>query len=229
MLAALGEVFIVCIPLGTAGGKLILGFGLITALIVAWLFRPGSLKYYYKLLVYSYLSALLLGSALLILETIWGRSKISLSVVGMGIVILFVLIKKIYEKIRWKSEFGEVVLTLGKDEKCVVNALIDSGNSLIEPISKTPVSLVEEKAIIPYKTYLHKENFRVIPYHSVGNAHGILEAYFIEKMEIKKDGERIIIQKPLIAITKEMISANERYQMILHPTILKQGGMDFDF
>lgn len=228
-LAALGEVVIVCIPFGTAGVKLILGFGLVTAMVVAWLFQPRSLKYYYKLLAYSYVSALLFGSAFLVLETIFGRKKISLSVWGICTVFFFVFIKKIYGKVSAKSEFGEVVLKFEREEQCTVNALVDSGNGLIEPISKNPVSLVEEKAMAPYKKYLKKENFRVVPYHSIGNAGGILEAYFIEEMEIKKDGERIVIKNPLIAITKEVISVNERYQMILHPTILKQGGMDFDF
>ena len=227
--ASLGEVLVVCIPIGNAGLKLIGGMGAVTAVVVAWLFRPENLKYYYKLLVYSYLSALLLGSMFLILETVWGQKKISLRVWGIGTVILFVFITKIYGKVSGKSEFSEVLLKFGQNEVCRVNALVDSGNGLIEPISKTPVSLVEEKVVEPYKEYFQKEKFRVIPYHSIGNSHGILEAYFIEKMEIKKDGESIIIENPLIAVTEENISVNKRYQMILHPTILKQGGIDVDF
>jgi len=68
---------------------------------------------------------------------------------------------------------------------------------------------------------LRKENFRIVPFHSVGKDRGILEAYFIEKMEIKKEGEHIVIEKPMIAITKDNISGKKEYQMILHPALLE--------
>ena len=55
-----------------------------------------------------------------------------------------------------------------------------------------------------------------------------MEAYFIEKMEIKIEGESKIVLNPIIAISKGKISANEKYQMILHPKILKHGGIDSD-
>ena len=40
-------------------------------------------------------------------------------------------------------------------------------------------------------------------------------------MEIRKDGEMILIKNPIIAITKDVISENEKYQMILHPELIK--------
>ena len=72
---------------------------------------------------------------------------------------------------------------------------------------------------------MREEKIRIIPFHSVGNKNGILEAYFIEKLEIKRDGESEVIYQPMIAVTKDVISENERYQMILHPELIKQGGI----
>lgn len=228
-MAALGECMILCFPIGSGGFKLIAGFGTVTALVVVWLFRPGSLRHYYKILVYCYLSALVLGSTLLILENLMMERGLSLITGGVLIVVLFILIKKIYVKISSKSDFCQVKLILSGQEKCVLTALVDSGNGLREPISKKPVSLVEERVIAQYKKYFQEEKFRIVPFHSVGNEKGILEAYFIQEMEIRKAGEKIVIKNPIIAITKEVISENERYQMILHPELIRQGGTDFDF
>ena len=228
-LAALGESVLLCIPLGAGVMKLILGFGGITAFIVAWLFRPGSWKYYQKMLIYSYLAATLLGGVFIVLENIWGQTKISLKVWIFLVVFLYIFMKKIFSKISVKNDFCNVVLSFTEKEQCNIRALVDSGNGLIDPISRQPVSIVEERAIAQYKEVLQREKIRVIPYHSVGNSAGILEAYFMEKMQIEKDGEKIELKNPLIAITKDVISVNEGYQMILHPIILKQGGKESDF
>ena len=228
-LASLGEVIILCIPMGSGSVKLVLGFGGITAFIVAWLFRPGSLKSYQRLLIYSYLSALILGSVFLVMENILGKRKASLKVWMILAVCLFIFVKNIYRRISGKSDFSEVVLVFSKEERCLLRALIDSGNGLIEPISGQPVCLVEERAIAQYKKYLREEKLRIVPYHSVGNANGLLKAYFIEGMEIEQQGEKVIIENVLLAITNEVISVNERYQMILHPKIVNQGGLKCDF
>lgn len=229
LLAALGEVIMLCIPMGNSTIKLMIGFGGITAFIVAWLFQPGSLRSYQRLLIYSYLSALILGSVFLVIENILGGRKASLNVWMILAVCLFVIAKKIYEKIGVKSDFSEVILFFNQEERCSLKGLIDSGNGLIEPISGLPVCLVEERAITQYKKYLQEEKFRIIPYHSVGNANGLLKAYFIEKMEIEQQGEKVIVKNALLAITNDVISKNERYQMILHPKIVNRGGLKCDF
>lgn len=224
-LAAIGQVMVFCIPGGRGRLKLILGFGGITAMIVAWLFRPEGWKYYYKLLISSYMSALSLGGVFLVLENILGGKNVSFTFWGILVVFIYFIAKRIYVKLGRKNDFCKVVLFFSKEESCELTALVDSGNGLIDPISKTLVSIVEEKEILSFKKYLKEEKIRLIPFHSVGNKKGILEAYFIDKMEIRKDGEIDVINQPMIAITKDVISVNERYQMILHPELVKQGGI----
>ena len=163
------------------------------------------------------------------MESILERKNVSMISWGVLVVFLVILIENVYIKINTKSDFYQVVLTLSEKSQCQVTALVDSGNGLIDPISKIPVSIVEERVIGRYREELKEEKFRLIPFHSVGNDSGILEAYFIEKMEIENEGENKIIKHPIIAITKDTISANKNYQMILHPNILKQGGINSDF
>ena len=55
-----------------------------------------------------------------------------------------------------------------------IHALVDSGNTLTEPISGAPVSVLDAR--IFYRLWPEGlSGFRVIPYHSVGKKSGILK------------------------------------------------------
>ena len=229
LLTAVGEVLVLCIPLGSSLIKIILGFGGVTAAAVYWLFRPKSFRYLKKLLIYNYFAVFMLGGILILLESIFQKRKISMLTWAILVVFFVCLIENVYIKMNVKNGFRQVILTFAEGKLCRITALVDSGNGLIEPISKIPVSIVEERSIEKYKEYLQESKFRVVPFHSIGEKHGFLEAYFIEKMEIKEEGGSQIIIQPIIAITKEAISENRNYQMILHPELLKQGGINSGF
>ena len=198
------------------------------ALCTYGLFKPKSRSYFCKLLVYNYLTIFVLGGTMILIESIGGKKYLSPIAWGLLVVFLVFFIEIILGKMHVKKDIYQVVLTITENKKCLVTALCDSGNGLEEPISKVPVSVVEEKLIRPYKEGLKKEKFRMVPFHSIGKERGILEAYFIEKMEIVNEGENMVIVNPMIAITKDKISAGENYQMILHPALLEQGGINSD-
>ena len=171
-------------------------------------------------MIYSNISVMILGGIFLGLESITNGKKFPFFIWGMLVVVLVLWIERICQIIKVKQCFCKVILIFDENRQCEVLALIDSGNGLVEPISKIPVSVVEECLILNYMDTLKKENFRMIPFHSIGNKEGILEAYFIERMEIKKENEHVIVEKPMIAITKDCISTNKEYQMILHPKLV---------
>ena len=174
------------------------------------------------------MAVFILGGTLLLLESVLGRKKISMISWGILVVFLVILVELLYIKLKVKNDFCQVVLTFSEERKCRITALMDSGNGLLEPISKMPVSIIEKRVAEQYKEDLKEEKFRMVPFHSLGEERGMLEAYFIEKMEIRgKEGVRVI-KNPIIAISKGTISANEKYQMILQPEILKYGGMEYD-
>lgn len=221
LLATLLEVMLLWIPIGNSSIKIVIGFGGITAGMIYLLFRPETKKFFCKLLIFFYMSASLLGGSLVFLEMMLSCSFVSAWGLGSGIVFLSELIKKIYGIFFVQKEFSEVDLILNGERKCTVTALVDSGNGLVEPISRKPVSIVEKESIGELEKELTEENFRIVPFHSVGKEKGLLEAYFIERLEIKREGEKVVIDRPIIAFTKNNISGNRKYQMILHPALLE--------
>lgn len=229
IVTAIFEVLILCIPYGSSAVKIVFGFGGIMALGIYWLFRPKTRKFFGKLLTCAYLTMFVLGGTMNLVDSIWRGKGIPAVCWSLIVVAITVFWEVVFMKISLRSDIYPVVLTLSENKECRVIALKDSGNGLEEPISKVPVSIVEEKIIRPYKDGLREERFRLIPFHSIGKEQGIMEAYFIDKMEIIHEGENMIIYNPIIAITKDRISAGKNYQMILHPALLEQGGRNNGF
>ena len=108
-------------------------------------------------------------------------------------------------------------------------ALLDTGNGLIEPISKKPVCLVgknvfeENGAKEGGRKEFQPQKFRIIPYHSVGKEKGILSGYEMDRLIIDTDERKVIIEKPMIGISEVSVSGNGSYQMILQPELLREG------
>ena len=110
-----------------------------------------------------------------------------------------------------------------------LRALSDSGNSLTEPISKRPVSVVHTSVISKLGLREKQERFRVVPYHSVGKEHGLMNAWMVEEMEIHTEGQRRIIYGAVLAEYEHMPEDRD-YRMLMHPALLmEEKGDNHDF
>ncbi len=108
------------------------------------------------------------------------------------------------------------------DNKIEVNGLYDTGNLLTEPISGSPVSILGQEQAQHLDYCQRSENYRVIPYYSVGNPGGILHGFTADEMRIETDMGMMVVQKPVIGVCKEKISKNGVYGLIIHPKLMNQ-------
>ncbi len=108
-----------------------------------------------------------------------------------------------------------------RENTCTVRALLDTGNSLRDPVFGKPVSIITadlKAALLGEKEMV----FYPVPYHSVGRKNGFLPAFYADELELTgPDGVCIHTEKPLLGITKEPLSSTENYSMILHPALLE--------
>lgn len=122
-------------------------------------------------------------------------------------------------------------VTLNKNNRSVnVKALFDTGNSLTEPFSGKPVSIIEKGIIneILDKEIINKEpqKYKVIPFKSIGEENGILEGLEIDSLIIWKDdipwkhNNKKVISDVIIAIYNGNLSEDGRFQMILNHALL---------
>lgn len=116
-----------------------------------------------------------------------------------------------------------------KNSETEITALVDTGHSLVDPISGSQVIIVEKSVTdrlnlkLPCYALGTKgdlpEGFRVIPYSSVGG-HGLLSAFTPDRIEIENKGEFREIKNTVIALSEEPLG--EDYKGIVNPETLSK-------
>ena len=207
---------------GTAAGKLLLCFlpGTILMLYVTFHIRSlGTLWNYFRKLM---LSTFLIGGILAALLRGFPMGRNYLPGIGMtlgvGAFSGWILVwgrKKEAEQ----SCYCEVVLQ-GAEGPLRIHALVDSGNTLTEPISGAPVSVLDAR--IFYRLWPEGlPGFRVIPYHSVGKKSGILKGYPVPQMTLIQQGVEREYRNVYLAVSEEEI-VGEEIPMLLPPALLQE-------
>ncbi len=125
-----------------------------------------------------------------------------------------------------------------------VNALVDTGNSLMDPLTGEPVIVVEYsaiKVILPsvVKVFFEKKEldytsllaalegtpwaarFRVIPFHSLGMEHGLLVGIRPDEVEIDQNGGKALVDRVVIGISRSRLNSGSAYHALLHPGLLE--------
>ncbi|MGO0062055.1 sigma-E processing peptidase SpoIIGA [Brevibacillus fluminis] len=176
-------------------------------------------------------------------------TKPTLLVLAAGFAIVIFLSRRSYQAIAEPKRMGqfltEVVVKLG-DEHILCTGLIDTGNQLYEPFSRTPVMLMESRLfahLLPsaLAAYLAKAQdkmgqvdevfaelapewqtrLRLIPYRSVSRGMDFLIAIKPDGLSIVVDGQTFQATKVLIGLNPIALSADGRYQAIVHPALIQ--------
>lgn len=148
------------------------------------------------------------------------RKFIFVTLFSYGIMIFAI---KLY-KVQRKNEqiIYEVKLSF-RGKSVVTKGLLDTGNSLKEPISGKIVHVAENKIIKPMieGDENAEEKICVIPYHSVGEESGMLYGYRLDEMVIIINDEPKFIYNPIVAVYEGELSAKNKYGIILNGEIME--------
>ena len=185
-------------------------------------FRIKSMTFFVQYLKKLSMGTLLLGGMSMIILKIFpkemkrgGGAAVVLSVGGLS----FLCISTFFRK----KESSRCMVTLYGEKEMQIDALLDTGNALIEPISGKPVAVLD-KAVFDSLFQGTGEGFRIIPYHSVGKKHGLLRGYLLNRIKVEtEDGSREY-HEVYVGLSEEILSDANSYKMILNPKILEQKG-----
>lgn len=204
-----------------------------TGIMIFTAFPINSVKAFFQIAEKLLISSFLMGGGMVFLikrvPLLSANMQSIFGVMGIG-AFIYMVFAYFQERRLGKSNICRVILT-GNDGKMKIAALLDSGNSLIEPISGKPVSVVEKSVFYG----LWKEPpqlYRAIPYHSIGKQKGILKGYLLPEIQIEVDGicktcKEVYIAVSEESITGEAISSKEMdnkeacVKMIVNPVLLK--------
>lgn len=99
--------------------------------------------------------------------------------------------------------------------------LVDTGNSLREPISGRPVAVLEKKVWEELYPEQAPPGMRVIPYHSVGKMAGIMTGYPVKSLEVEIEGIRRTCEDVYVAVCQEKLSETGAYGILLQPSMFE--------
>ncbi|WP_407728215.1 sigma-E processing peptidase SpoIIGA [Priestia megaterium] len=134
----------------------------------------------------------------------------------------------------------EIILN---EQTLSMKGLIDSGNQLVDPLTKTPVMIVTAdslKEILPeglmelsknVQSFSHSEDIdqewyskvRFVPYRSVGQAKQLLLALKPDMVRLVHQSNTIEVTKVLVGISHTTLSVEKQYECIVHPKLIVIG------
>lgn len=237
-----------------------LGKAACSVLMVEVTFHPKNFKAFGKALAYCYGVAFAMGGAVMaamylfgerFIQTLGGIAMVlvdfKLVWLAFGILAALVLVGVLQRPLRHDLLAAPWVVTVEvgfAGARTSIRALMDTGNSLNDPVSHRPVILVEYgeiKTLLPPEVaalYRREDTpaidelilaaqgtelerrMRVIPYHSVGREKGMLLG-FRPDWVVVRDGGMVYEQgEAIIAIHNKLLSPYGTYQGLAHPDLL---------
>lgn len=152
------------------------------------------------------------------------------------------IVINLYKKYIIKRQIFYKIKIYFKDKSVELNTLLDTGNSLTDPISKVPVIIVEFNSIkeilsdrvkidfykkreLEIESIFQEDNdfksrLRIIPYSSLGNKSGILVGFRPDKIEVIEQERKKEVSNTIIGIYNDELSKNGNYQGLLNPEII---------
>lgn len=159
-----------------------------------------------------------------------------------GFIIITTAFKNIKGKITKKDMLCSIKVVIDKKET-YINAIIDTGNFLKEPITKLPVVVIQKdslKDLIPQnildniEKIINGENInlgeyiskvRIIPFTSLGKENGILLGIKADKILIDSEDKTIFKDNVIVGIYNGTLSKAGKYQALIGLEMIEQEGM----
>lgn len=126
-----------------------------------------------------------------------------------------------------------------------LKGLIDSGNQLFDPITRSPVMIIDTLKVQEFlpKLLVHQaiqndvmkamseqpnneshpweHRVRLIPYRVVGSEHQFLLGFKPDEVWIETKNETFKVQKTIIGLNRTTLSSEDAYECIVHPKMLQ--------
>jgi stage II sporulation protein GA (sporulation sigma-E factor processing peptidase) len=215
-------------------------------IMLAIAFCPISWRKFLNATAILYLIAFMSGGAAIATVYFTRGNWIVVDIVAIGtILIVAELGWGIIQKRIWKDLF-HVPIEIRFEDRCLaVEALVDTGNRLRDPLTGTPVVILESSAmkqVIPddlkditelldagdftglserLRNSSWSSKFRIIPYASIGKERGLLIGFRPTTMRIWEDGKPVDVENVIVGLHNRQLCPEGSYKALLHPDVFQ--------
>jgi stage II sporulation protein GA (sporulation sigma-E factor processing peptidase) len=178
----------------------------------------GAINYlYYSTIMGKYIRSFIIGNSNKVVN-----ARRFIITTFLAYILLNAIVKAITMIRKDNILYYDVKITF-RGKSIIAKALLDTGNSLTEPITGNIVHLAEYKILKPILEGDEeaKEKLCVIPFHSVGEENGIMYGIRVDEMVVLVNGEPEFVHNPIIGIYKGNMSAHKKYSVILNRDVFE--------
>lgn len=198
-----------------------------------------------------------------------GTYPVKIALLGgiVGFVITYIAFKVIKSRIGKKEVLYDIEIKMEEvvekskfvDEKeserksikiAKMKAMLDTGNGLKDPITGTPVIVVETEKLVGFlpenilnhtneiiggdwedneENIGYRARFRIIPFHSIGKQNGMLLGFKVDEVKVMTDIEEIVNQKVIVCLYNQKLSKTNAYSALIGLDMLEEGREDSEF
>ncbi len=166
-----------------------------------------------------------------------GTYPVKIALLGgiIGFVITYIAFKVVKNRIGKKAILYDIEIQV-EDRMIRMKAMLDTGNRLKEPITGSPVIVVEKEKLIGLlpesilnhtediiggdweedeETLYYRARFRIIPFRSIGKQNGMLLGFKVDKVKVMNDMEEIINHKVIVCLYNQKLSKTNTYSALI--------------
>lgn len=218
-------------------------------------FLPKGIKGLLKYLLIFYLVSFVFGGCAFALlyflkpENIFMRNgvyigtypiKIALLGAIVGFIVVHIAFKIVKSRVNKKAILYNLEITMN-NKKVNIKAMLDTGNGLKDPITGSPVAVVEKEKLVgllPDNILNNTErilggdwkdeniNFRskfcVIPFNSIGKQNGMMLGFKVDEIKIINDIEEIVNKKAIVCLYNQKLSKTNAYSALIGLDMLER-------
>ena len=218
---------------------------------------PLPLKKFGQLITYFYLVAFTMGGAVLGIIYFMSSSSLPNAVSNLPLHYLWLVVALIIAGFIGKYGIAYIKKTFLQDLLKIpveirvqrhlfkVTGLVDTGNQLVDPLSGSPVIIVEYSVLKPYLPSELQEiintggevdlsklakvmpeegtvpSFRLIPFTTIGKRHGMLVGFRPDEITVFTGGQELHKTDVVIGIYNRRLSSRGGYRALLHPDLIQ--------
>ncbi len=200
-------------------------------------FRPKSLRGRILQILAIYGMAFLLGGML-----DWLQQQLRPGSYFAAVAACFLLLtagRYLYERLKFRAKNLCTVHIPAETGTLHLKGLLDTGNLLQAPFTKTPVSVVWADRVLQNMSPQIREQYdqirsshqipedgaevwKLIPYHSVGCPGGLMPVLTVPYFCIQGENREAVIRKGLLGLSPGPLSSTGAYEIILNPKLLEE-------
>lgn len=170
--------------------------------------------------------------------------KIALAGVILGFIIITFAFRNIKKKFSKKDMFCNATIFFEEKSKNI-RAMIDTGNLLKEPLTGSPVIVVQKNSLQDFFPQIILDNadkivlgntdvslgkyaskFRVIPFTSLGKENGLLLGIKVDSVQIEYDDLDYCLKNAVIGIYDKKLTKNDTYCALVGISVFEENSLE---